>query len=1139
MKKYIGISSPLNIVLGKHPNLDVRYGPYDNISEALSNIPEEVRSLGLTVGIFFIEDGIKTIREYWWRKGIEDNFLEPKIFSSEIPSEKEVIGIPYIGNSEVAYGTLEDNLNLPSRVEVTLSDNTSILMPINWGISIPTYNSNSPGNYVYTGNLIATGNISNPNNLTTTFTVTVLAQDSDTPKEWEEPIPDPNAIYPENPKYQPFIDMHQNDKMGNLIGNSFFTTRQLWREENDWSSRIGENEMMLATNRTSNTRSAVYQYIDCVIGQTYHHSVYMKSTSNGTMRLELEGTSYNNDTGNTRVVGVLNDYRFYETTFVANQTNVKVTYSIDNPDSGLGFLKNPTIVEGSEYIGSRFRTLVELKMQARYLYPRLNLGTNNWGNRTYTPSGPISYYGRDNLIIENLIFQDFTGIAIQFNNCSNVTIRNCKFLNIRTMTENTIKVIQSSNILFSHNIIENCSRGIQFWECTGGIKVEWNDILNIRGKLDNGGSIYAQGIQLARCTGGGNHVINNSIENIQGKSGQEDAINLWASHGTALSPIRVANNYIRGGGQSMNGGSVVLGDGGEGTYQINENNISVNGGAYAFTIASGQHMIMRNNKAYMEPGIMNANVGLSIWFWQGEPGWNPNALEDIICENNEILWYSTRGGGTIHNYFIDTDVEIQGWDTNIFSDTTLTNLDILPDTILTRAFSPYIEQPPLNIIEVTTINNLTIPNGAERPGLPLTVEVTLEDGTTTRLNVNWGTSVPAFDTNIPGNYTYTGTLVLNSGTTNTSNLTAQVTVEVYYYKAPENRQEFLDLYTPTLGNNLLLDPMFRKFKVEGETSPWSSWNEWWLTAENGIISADASQIYTTLIQYVENLTIGQQYTLSFRMRTDNIGPGNVTMHIPYSLPSASQPLATGTTPWRDYTITFTQNGSTGNEILFNRPDVETGFYHIEKPMLNVGAVALPFAFNNMAELTAEAEIRFPDPVNISSVSALNNINVANGTVSPTLPTNVTVVLENLLEESVEIIWGASTPEYNGSVAGTYIYTGDLILPEWILNPNNLKASVSVIVASGNRIVTSVATPVPNLIEVPFGTLEADIPYPTSLTVTFDDRSVEELIPFWYPWPAYDGNVAQDYYVSGQPGMLEGMSNPNSLGGDVTVRVLPQ
>lgn len=75
----INISQPIvnNAADSKYnilPNIDAKYGPYSSTTEALMALAQEVRAIGLTVGI-------KTstgITEYWFKNGISDNNLVVK-----------------------------------------------------------------------------------------------------------------------------------------------------------------------------------------------------------------------------------------------------------------------------------------------------------------------------------------------------------------------------------------------------------------------------------------------------------------------------------------------------------------------------------------------------------------------------------------------------------------------------------------------------------------------------------------------------------------------------------------------------------------------------------------------------------------------------------------------------------------------------------------------------------------------------------------------------------------------------------------------------------------------------------------------------------------------------------------------------
>jgi hypothetical protein len=86
---------------------------------------------------------------------------------------------------------------------------------------------------------------------------------------------------------------------------------------------------------------------------------------------------------------------------------------------------------------------------------------------------------------------------------------------------------------------------------------------------------------------------------------------------------------------------------------------------------------------------------------------------------------------------------------------------------------------------------------------------------------------------------------------------------------------------------------------------------------------------------------------------------------------------------------------------------------------------------------------------VTAVSPIAAINVGNGTALAAvgLPTSVGVTFSDGTTPTYPVTWDGGTPSYNGSIAGTYTFVGVLTLPTGVTNPNNLTASVQVIVAA--------------------------------------------------------------------------------------------
>ncbi|MFA7065811.1 MAG: right-handed parallel beta-helix repeat-containing protein [Dysgonamonadaceae bacterium] len=299
---------------------------------------------------------------------------------------------------------------------------------------------------------------------------------------------------------------------------------------------------------------------------------------------------------------------------------------------------------------------------------------------TYKKSGPIELVNKSNIVIEGLEFEDSIKRSITLWSCSNITIKNCKFKNVKT--NHAIMAENSTNISVIDCSFEDVYAAFQGDKCKGNIKFEHNDVKNVIGDL------YisrrdVQAAQLRQCNGPGNSISYNVIENIEGESSPDDNINLFGSNGTPESPIRIANNWIRGGGPSLSGGGIMLADYG-GSYQIAENNIVVNPGQYGMAIAGGQNITIKNNKIYSKRRPVT-NVGLYANNWtEALSGKSYN----ITVENNDINW--THRDGYLHNsWFSENMKPIKGLETNKYNSNL--NESILPDVIINRAGNTEIE----------------------------------------------------------------------------------------------------------------------------------------------------------------------------------------------------------------------------------------------------------------------------------------------------------------------------------------------------------------------------------------------------------------------------------------------------------------
>lgn len=301
----------------------------------------------------------------------------------------------------------------------------------------------------------------------------------------------------------------------------------------------------------------------------------------------------------------------------------------------------------------------------------------------YKKSSPVTYYNKKNVVIEGLDFSDLSTTAITLNNCSNVTIRNCKFKN--NLVKPSIYAYRSSDVTVTNNTFENVHQGFVVGESYDNIKFEYNDVKNIVGTL-YGGSPFSQAVQVLKSNGAGYSISYNAIENISGKSAPEDIINIYQSNGTVSSPITIKGNWIRGGGPSASGGGIMMGDWG-GSNQIAEDNILVNPGMYGIGIAGGKNNKIRNNKVYSKQ-FSYSNVAIQAADYTPSQG---GPASNILIENNEVNFLNSRG--MQQAIWLDASMQRVANASRATTYNSKLNEDVLPKVIIGRIEKPEEETP--------------------------------------------------------------------------------------------------------------------------------------------------------------------------------------------------------------------------------------------------------------------------------------------------------------------------------------------------------------------------------------------------------------------------------------------------------------
>ncbi|HTD99609.1 MAG TPA: right-handed parallel beta-helix repeat-containing protein [Mucilaginibacter sp.] len=278
---------------------------------------------------------------------------------------------------------------------------------------------------------------------------------------------------------------------------------------------------------------------------------------------------------------------------------------------------------------------------------------------TYKASSPIVLSGTHDKVIRGI-----ATASISLYNCYNITIVNCK------IGPNKLTGIQTSNctnIKIDSCYISNVSTGVYAVD-SKSISVTNCQAKNMQGPYPKGAFVQFDNVSGADC-----RVSFNKFENILGQSYPEDAISMYKSNGLASDPIMIEGNWIRGGGPSVTGGGIMLGDNG-GSNITAKNNILVDPGQYGMAVSGGTNMSVINNSIYAKAQSFT-NVGLYYWNQSGLPSSN------ITISGNKVNFTSQKWG--LNNTYLGAgNATPIGWGTNILN--AKISAAILPSSIITQ-----------------------------------------------------------------------------------------------------------------------------------------------------------------------------------------------------------------------------------------------------------------------------------------------------------------------------------------------------------------------------------------------------------------------------------------------------------------------
>ena len=245
-------------------------------------------------------------------------------------------------------------------------------------------------------------------------------------------------------------------------------------------------------------------------------------------------------------------------------------------------------------------------------------------------TSPIKIQNKSNFTIERDTITGNSSPCILLINCTNVRITHCKLVDSKDIG---IRLEGCSNILIDSNEIGHVKAGVFAIECPAGqIRVMYNQMKNMIGPFPQ-----ADFIQFDQVSGGYNRICYNKLENFAGQSNAEDGINLYKSNGLPNDPIVVGYNWIRGGGPSVTGAGITVGDGG-GSYQRIIGNIVVNSGYGGIQVAGGTYIQISSNVIYGKSQPWSG-FGLASSNYSGTP-----ASHNTVSENS-VNWFAGVMGG--------------------------------------------------------------------------------------------------------------------------------------------------------------------------------------------------------------------------------------------------------------------------------------------------------------------------------------------------------------------------------------------------------------------------------------------------------------------------------------------------------------
>jgi hypothetical protein len=252
------------------------------------------------------------------------------------------------------------------------------------------------------------------------------------------------------------------------------------------------------------------------------------------------------------------------------------------------------------------------------------------------------------VIIEDATLRGRGPLIVSSEHHANITIRNTRGYGLTPNVAGKSAGRFASIERFDNVVIENCylesTAGIYLLDYEGDrteketVRIIANRARNIDGRRSDGKGGYTSEFDLVQFAqldkvrhAAGVEIAWNEIVNEPGASRAEDVISIYLSSGTAQSPIRIHNNYIRGAyplrpeSDEFSGGGIMCGDGvgqspdDDPSFIHAHNNQVLDTVNYGIAISAGHDNRLERNRIFsmgVTPGgkrIAAQNVGAYVW----------------------------------------------------------------------------------------------------------------------------------------------------------------------------------------------------------------------------------------------------------------------------------------------------------------------------------------------------------------------------------------------------------------------------------------------------------------------------------------------------------------------------------------------